>query len=429
MKKVIWLYFFLLIFEGALRKWFFPSLSTPLLIVRDPIAVLALAFAYHKGYFPRNAYLSVFMLVGFISFFTAIILGHGNLLIAIYGLRIFIIHLPFMFLIGKIFDQSDVIKIGDIMLWIAIPMTVLITLQFYSPQSAWVNRGVGGDVGGAGFSGALGYFRPPGTFSFTNGNSLFYGMLTPFVLFFWLQQKQKISLWLLLIVSACLLAAIPLSISRTLLFQFMLSLSFSLFILIKRPQAAKSIFIAFICLMALVVLLRNLPLFQTSLEAFTVRFESANRAEGGVEGVFVDRFLGGMFGAILGENQTPLFGYGLGLGTNVGSQISTGGLTFVISEGEWGRLIGEMGFFLGMIIIIARILLVIKLGSKSYQRLANNDILPWLLFSFALLLVLQGQWSQPTSLGFVVFGGGLIIASFRTNKLETESEKRIFDKQ
>ncbi len=35
LKKGIWLYFFLLLFEGALRKWVLPSLSAPLLIVRD----------------------------------------------------------------------------------------------------------------------------------------------------------------------------------------------------------------------------------------------------------------------------------------------------------------------------------------------------------------------------------------------------------
>ena len=38
-KIAIWMYFLLWIFEGALRKWVLPSLATPLLIVRDPVAV------------------------------------------------------------------------------------------------------------------------------------------------------------------------------------------------------------------------------------------------------------------------------------------------------------------------------------------------------------------------------------------------------
>ena len=39
LKIGIWIYFYLLIFEGALRKWFLPSLATPLLVVRDPVAL------------------------------------------------------------------------------------------------------------------------------------------------------------------------------------------------------------------------------------------------------------------------------------------------------------------------------------------------------------------------------------------------------
>ena len=30
LKAAVWLYFILLIFEGALRKWVFPALSTPI---------------------------------------------------------------------------------------------------------------------------------------------------------------------------------------------------------------------------------------------------------------------------------------------------------------------------------------------------------------------------------------------------------------
>ena len=41
--------------------------------------------------------------------------------------------------------------------------------NFLVPQSAWVNRGVGGDTSGARIQGAMDYFRPPGTFSFTTG--------------------------------------------------------------------------------------------------------------------------------------------------------------------------------------------------------------------------------------------------------------------
>ena len=47
-KKLIWLYFLLLLFEGALRKWFLPSLSQGLLIIRDPVVIWIYYIAYNK---------------------------------------------------------------------------------------------------------------------------------------------------------------------------------------------------------------------------------------------------------------------------------------------------------------------------------------------------------------------------------------------
>jgi len=413
LKRGVWLYFLLLVFEGALRKWFFPALAAPLLIVRDPVALTLLAIAYHKGLFPKNIFVIGFISTGFISFFLTLLIGHGNLFVAIYGLRILVIHVPFMFLVGKIFRQYDVVKIGKAMLWIAIPMTVLIAIQFYSPQSAWVNRGVGGDMEGAGFSGAMGYFRPPGTFSFTNGTTLFYGMLTPFVTYFWLQQRKTVSFWILSTASVALIAAIPLSISRGLFFQVSVSVFFTLFAVLKQPRLFSTIAAGAFALILMALALKNFSFFQTATEAFALRFQTANETEGGLEGVIVDRYLGGMYEAIFGETEIPFWGLGLGMGTNVGSMLLSGQVTFLISEGEWGRIIGEMGFLIGIALIYLRIITVLRLGIKSYQSLTADNPLPWLILSFSLLNVMQGQWAQPTSLGFAIMSGGLTIAALK----------------
>ena len=53
-KKLIWVYFILLLSEGALRKWFLPSLSQGLLIIRDPIAIWIYYLCYAKGVFPLD---------------------------------------------------------------------------------------------------------------------------------------------------------------------------------------------------------------------------------------------------------------------------------------------------------------------------------------------------------------------------------------
>ena len=144
-KRGIWVYFILLIIEGGLRKWVLPGLATPLLIVRDPVALWIICMALKKGLLPSSLFMSGMALIGMIGTFTAIFIGHGNLSIALFGARILLLHFPLIFVIGNIFNPRDVEKMGEILLYISLPMVLLIAAQFYSQQSAWVNRGIGGD--------------------------------------------------------------------------------------------------------------------------------------------------------------------------------------------------------------------------------------------------------------------------------------------
>ncbi|UFH53119.1 hypothetical protein [Spirosoma sp. KNUC1025] len=413
LKKGVWLYFILLIFEGALRKWFLPGLSTPLLVIRDPVAIWLLFTAWRADLLPSTSYIAISVGIGLFGIFTALALGHGNLFVALYGARILLFHFPLMFLIGRVFNRDDVIQLGRITLWIAIPMTVLIALQFYSPQSAWVNRGVGGDMEGAGFSGALGYYRPPGTFSFTNGTTLFYGFASSFVVYFWLYPKG-LNRIILIGATAGLLAAIPLSISRGLFFQVALALVFAVATVFNDPKYLGQILVSSIIILIAFTLLSYTSFFQTATKAFFTRFDVANKNEGGVEGVLIDRYLGGLVGSLKSSAQQPFFGYGIGTGTNVGSVFLAGKEGLSLGEGEWGRLIGELGPLLGLIIVFMRLKLSASIVMASIRRLKAGDLLPWMLLSFGLLIVPQGGWAQPTSLGFSIITGGVMLASFRS---------------
>lgn len=416
LKQGIWLYFLLILFEGALRKWVLPGMATPLLLVREPVAVALIFISWKNCLLPRNLYLSGIVFIGIIGVFTAVFFGHGNFYVAIYGARILLLHFPLIFVIGSIFDQEDVLRIGKAMLWIAVPMVIIIGLQFYSPQSAWINRGIGGDTEGGGFSGAMGFYRPPGTFSFTNGNSLFWSFLAPFVIYFWLEKKGIYKL-LLIAASVALLFSIPLSISRTLLFFVAISVLFALMATSRKPEYfGKIAAVVLGCLVLLAVLLQTSS-FGTATEAFTSRYETANETEGGLEGVFLDRFLGGLIGAFTSSVELPFFGHGLGMGTNVGSMLLTGSAEFLIAEGEWGRVIGESGQLLGIIVVFLRIGLTVRLTAASYQELVRGNLLPWMLMSFGFLNLSQGGWAQPTSLGFCVIIGGFVIASLKTPRL------------
>ncbi|HEY0177985.1 MAG TPA: hypothetical protein VGC08_16500 [Pedobacter sp.] len=411
-KQAIWAYFFLLLFEGALRKWVLPGLATPLLIIRDPLALWIIICVWQKGLMPKSLYLSVMVIIGALGILTAMFLGHGNLAVAVFGARILLIQFPLIFAIGRIFNRDDVVKIGKVLLWISIPMAVLIALQFYSPQSAWVNIGIGGDTEGGGFSGAMGFFRPPGTFSFTNGNSLFFGLVATFVIYFWLNPKE-VSRYLLIMASLAVMMAIPLSISRTLMFTIGVSLVFAVVGASRNSEYAGKIILASILLFGCVFLLSQLSFIQTSMNVLNSRFENASDSEGGLEGTLVTRYLGGMIRPFIDSSEQPFFGYGIGMGTSVGAQLVTGKVSYLIDEGECGRLFGEMGLIMGLGIILVRLGLCFKLLIFSYKNLVGGDMLPWILLSFGLLNIPQGQWSQPTSLGFSVLIGGLLFAAMR----------------
>jgi hypothetical protein len=415
-KKAIWLYFWLIIFEGALRKWFLPFLASPLLIVRDPIALWIIYSSIKNNVFKINGMTSAVWFLGVVAVLLAIPFGHGSVGVALFGGRILFLHFPLIFITANLFNKADVIEIGKATLWTSIIMTMIIVLQFYSPQSAWINKGIGGEEV-EGFSGAMGFSRPPGTFSFTNGLAAYYGLLAAFVFYFWLDNRASVKKSLLIIATVCLIIAIPMSISRTLFFSVLLSGAFTVGIAVRKPQMLVRIAIAVVGIIILLLVVGNLSFFQTGVAAFTDRFASASDVqESGVAGTLIDRVLGGMVGALSGTSNIPFFGYGIGMGTNVGASLLTGKVSFLISEGEWGRVIGEMGILLGLAFILIRVKLGITIALASFKAIKRSNYLPWFLLSFSLLNLLQGQWAQPSALGFAVFASGITMAALKENR-------------
>src|SRR5439155_22404052 len=57
-RRLVYLYFFLLIIEGALRKWIVPQFSNPLLLVRDPVVLVIYFLAWRARVFPRSTFIS-----------------------------------------------------------------------------------------------------------------------------------------------------------------------------------------------------------------------------------------------------------------------------------------------------------------------------------------------------------------------------------
>ena len=412
LKLAIWAYLVLLIFEGALRKWVLPGLSTPLLIVRDPVAIVIYLLAFQRSSRPfTNQYVVILGFIGFVSFTLTMIAGHGDLKVAIFGLRVLLLHFPLIFVIGQFLDREDVVLMGKFILLVAIPMTLLTVAQFNSPQGAYVNRSPGGEIG-LGLTGALGRFRPSATFSFITGLVQFFTLAGAFSLSS-LVERKYFPLFITLGITGCIVIAVPVSISRT-LFLNMIILGFATVYGVSRAGAsAKGLTrLAFFGLIGFVIA-SQFKIFDIGLETFSARWELATEDRGGFEEAILGRFLGLLFDPFRIMWQVPMFGEGIGMGTIVGAKLSTGVTTFLGGEGEWGRHVVEMGSFLGLAIIVFRIYFTIKIGLFCHRQLASKNLLSWLIYTATFILILNGQWGQATTLGFTVFGTGLCLAAGR----------------
>ena len=429
-RKAIWIYLFLLIFEGALRKWFLPSLATPLLLVRDPIAIWLTIVGWQKGWL-NNGYVRAMMTVSTLSFFLALVVGHHNLMVALFGWRIYFFHFPMIFVMGKVMSRTDLFKMSQFLLWLSIPMTVLMVIQFYSPQTAWVNLGIGGEIT-IGASGALGYMRPPGTFSFITGYVAFQGVVGCFLLYYLvmndtLPKEYRFSSGVLILLAGCYLLTIPMSISRTHFFQTSVFLLF-LGVAITRKAKLKRRFMKFMMVAFVAgVILSLTGIADTGIEAFVTRFQGANEAEGGVEGVLGNRYLGGLWRGLMGVD-IPVFGYGLGLGTNVGARLMKGNMySFGFNaENEWSRIVGECGLIIGWTVIGVRLFLSLKLWKLAYCLLVKRyDLLPWMISAGMMLTLPQGQMGIPTNLGFCILLGGFTLASIATSSDRQNGDNKL----
>jgi len=415
---LLWSYFWLLIFEGALRKWILPGLSDPLILARDPIciAAIALGWPYLMHGINQICIVTLYSIAG-LAMVLAMLFGHKDWFTAIFGARILLLHFPLIFLFGAVFTSDDAWKFAKALLLISIPMTILIAFQFSLPQDHLINIAPGGE-GSAGFAGALDKFRPPGTFSFISGLSNFYG-LTAAVFAGWITSGPKpIPKWIWLS-AAAIIFALPLSISRTLLFSYALVVSMTAFACLLAGKAIKNFLIGFFLVVIISISLSQTTLFNEANDAFFARWEDATEVEGGHRGVIgvLDVRVVGIFKDGLDQlTESPLFGRGIGMGTNIGAKRLSGALDFLISENEWGLIMGELGVFLGILYLSFRVFFAVYLLLLGFKNAIKGNALPLILSAIVFPALLLGQTSQASNLGFIIFSAGLMFAACKSRQ-------------
>jgi hypothetical protein len=404
MRILIWLYFWLLIFEGALRKWVFPQWSGPLLLVRDPVLLALYVMALKKGIFPFNKFVIVAIVLAGLSFGSSLLV-FGHIGVILYGIRTDFLYLPLIFLIPKLFNKEDVDRIGYWLLLLSIPMTLLVIWQFRSPSSAWINAAAGGESNGQ-LIAAGSHIRPAGVFSFVSGMVSFLSVVSAF-LFAGFLERGTVPAWLRAAVIPCLMLSLVLSGSRSALASVTIIIGVVLIVCIRKLSRFQRIVTPAILTYGLFLGFCYLSLFRQGLEVHEERI----RAGEGIQKGILGRYFGDLGESIEVAERTPLLGHGLGAGTNAGAALLTGSRAFLLGESEWSRIVGESGPVLGYAYILLRLWICWFLLRKAWQALRRDQSMPLLLLGAGGLDLISGQFGQSTTLGFAVFVAGLALAA------------------
>jgi hypothetical protein len=412
-KKLIWLYFLLLLFEGALRKWFLPGLSQGLLIIRDPIVVCIYYIAYNQGLLSlQNKYIQALLRWSLICGLISLIIQAHPLTIA-YGIRTSLLHFPLIFVMGRVLSWQDVISFGKAFLILALPMTWVVAQQFQADRFDIMNVASGGTGHQMMTSGDK--VRASGTFSFISGIVFYYCFAIAFIIYGFLRKETFHKSILYLGTGATFLAMVTAG-SRSVIAESLQVFACLGFLAYYRPnEFGKITASTFILLVFGLLLYSQIDLFQDGLEFLSMRFEEAANVEGNpIEAYFV-RYWEIIYSPFRSLNFQSLGGWlgnGIGAGTRAGAALGRG----YGFELDWNRHIFENGAILGLIFIFIRVWITRDLLYACISSIKRNSYLAILLWGAAAPVILFGILGQPTNLGFAAFGGGLCLAATKKRK-------------
>jgi hypothetical protein len=180
----------LLIFEGAIRKWFVPGAQDLFYFAKDVFLLGAYA-GFFKSPAPRRyrapaapvlyGAIVIGVFLGILQIFNPSL---PNLLVGVLGFKAYFFYVPLIFIVPAMFqsDQELIVALRRYLL-LAIPVGLLAVAQFFSPPSSPLNTYARStDVSSVATFGSSTYVRVTATFSFISGYTSYLLATAVFVL-------------------------------------------------------------------------------------------------------------------------------------------------------------------------------------------------------------------------------------------------------
>ena len=412
-KKLIWVYFILLLTEGAFRKWFLPNLSQAFLIIRDPILIWIYFLAFQENILiNQNKYINFLWKLTLIACFTSLIINQTHPVIIFYGIHTNYLHMPLIFVMWRTLDKKDVINFGKAFLLSGFFMTYLVAEQFQAEREGVLNIGAGGT--GYQLETSGGKLRASGTFSFVTGIVYFYSFAVAFVIYGFI-SKNKLPMWMVYIGAGSALLAMVTAGSRSVIAECLQVVACFAFLAYYKPSEFGKISASVLGLaVTAFILYSQIDLFQEGIQFLGMRFEEAANVEGNpIEAYFIRYF--DIIKAPYMLAWVDLFGLeGIGSATRAGSALAARlGIATSIGfvETAWSQPIIENGMIIGCSFLFWRIWITKDLLLETIKSIKKGNYLPIFLFGACGPILLTGLYGQPTTLGFAAFGTGLCLAS------------------
>jgi len=413
--------FMLIVIEGALRKWVSNSLSLPLILLRDLLALWLVFHAWRNGCLRlRNkvvAALFFWSLLVMAWGLVQIVGGQSSPVILIIGLRFWLLYTWFAVAAAYSMNEADyrfaIFTIG----WTMLLMAPLAVVQHFAPPGTFINAQTEGDEEGV-FQVVAGVVRTTGTFSFTSGFAFFMTLAAPMVFGVLSARKRNLKQYLFAIallvaffVGALVSGSRTAVVSSGAMFGAYLLGRLMFSKMRDKPVAFAAVVVALVLLAVFAFF------FQDAILATQTRFEQASEAED-----FWGRVVVIFFGEPGVYDQLDFLGHGFGYGSNLANFVRTGATAdgvFALAEAEPGRIMLEGGM-LGMVYILFKFV-AIALGLWKAFRISTRTNSP---FPALVWLTVALAWITWTSVGQLTANGllGVVLALgllvFRYPRLE-----------
>lgn len=369
----------IVVFEGAVRKWVAPSVTLPLILLRDLLALCLVLYAWRGGYLRRYRKVSTAMLA-----WTLVVVGWGLMqmvggesspTIFLIGLRFWLLYAWFAVAAAAAMTEADYRAAVRMAVLIMIVLGPLAVVQYYSAPGSTINRQLDGDEDTV-FMAIAGVVRTTGTFSFTLGYSTYLMLVASLVFALLAAPKHNFVQRLFAIAGlGAFIIGSAVSGSRSAVVSGGVMLGAYLIarlVFARTRDKPKALGAA---LMATALVAGFLFFFSDAIQVTQQRFETAASDEN-----FWDRLLSIFIGEPNVLSQVTWLGQGLGAGSNLAASLYRGGANFALAESETGRIVLEGGLVGFAFMALKVAVLIGGLGYALRASIVRHAAFPMVLW-------------------------------------------------